>query len=73
MNVGVGKATEVEAVTTRSDDAKVEAWRLSEFLRLGWEVADAEALASSGCDLSLARRLVEKLGVDLHLAYQILI
>jgi hypothetical protein len=56
----------------QSEDARVQCWRLAQFLGLGFGLDEATELAGSGADTACARRLVAQ-GCSRELAARILI
>jgi hypothetical protein len=52
-------ALEIElALTEGSEDIRVRAWRLDQFLELGFGLVDSSTLAASSADIGEARRLI---------------
>lgn len=66
-------ANEIElALAESSEDVRVRAWRLDQFLSLGFGLVDASALAASGADVGRARWLIRH-GCETRLASRILV
>lgn len=66
-------ALEIElALAEGCEDIRVRAWRLDQFLTLGFGLVDASALAASRADVGEARSLIRR-GCSTALATRILV